>query len=67
MKSLAEHLTQEQMLDALKERVLRELMDGQTTQSFGGALRADPSRVVISAKDAQSAVERLQRYVVGSR
>ncbi len=56
------HLSTEDMLAQLQAHVMRRLMDEQTTQSFSGALRAKPDKIVVSAKDAQAAVERLERY-----
>lgn len=57
-------LPTEDVMAELKKRVMRRLMDEQTTQSFSGALRADPAKIVVSAKDAQPAVDRLRRYLL---
>lgn len=57
-------LSPDAMLAELKEHVLRRLMDQQTTQSFGGALRADPEKIVVTARDAQASIERLRRYLI---
>lgn len=54
----------DEIVTELKKRVMRRLMDEQTTQSFDGALRADPDKIVISARDARPSVERLKRYLI---
>ena len=60
-------LPPDEMLAELKKHMMRRLMDEQTTQSFNGALRADPDKIVISARDARAAIERVQHYVGSAR
>jgi len=41
--------------------VMRELQSRQTVQSFNGALKVNPDRVVISELEGRKAIEKLKR------
>lgn len=41
--------------------VMRELQSRQTVQSFNGALRVNPDRVVISEMEGRRAIEKLRQ------
>ncbi|MDQ1064067.1 hypothetical protein [Stenotrophomonas sp. SORGH_AS_0282] len=41
--------------------VMRELQSRQTVQSFNGALRVNPDRVVISEVEGRRAIEKLRQ------